>query len=106
VHVYPRSNSCVLVGEVTTELRTVTRSDGSTIQECRLRVPRPSGSGSDSVVLAIRDKAVLGRMLKIKVGSFVYVEGTLISRFWRTSGGAASRLEVEPTRVQRCKLES
>ena len=67
---------------------------GDQVVVARLVVPRVGG-GVDTVDCAVWTPALRRRVLRLPDEAVVEITGSLRRRFWRTTGGAASRYEVE-----------
>lgn len=99
-------NTVHLVGRVTSLDPPRELPSGDVVHSLRVTVPRPRVRGRDRPGVDTLDVAcwsaatrrVAGRLA---VGERVEVEGSLRRRFFRAGAGAASRYEVEATRVRR-----
>jgi single-strand DNA-binding protein len=79
---------------------------GDPLWTFRVVVPRPAGAGRatvDSVECAAWTARVRRSVATWEAGDLVEVEGALRRRFFRTAAGAASRVEVEVSRVRRVR---
>lgn len=107
--VVPR-NEVVLVGRVSAAAEERELPSGDVIATWRVIVDRPParprGAGGRAATVDTLDcvawTAGLRRTARgLGAGDVVAVEGALRRRFWRAGAGAASRCEVEVTRVRR-----
>jgi len=82
---------------------------GDTVVQLRLVVPRsPSrargaagGVTVDTIDVACWTKSLQRKAVRLSPGDLVTIRGALRRRFWRSPAGAASRYEVEATRLDR-----
>jgi single-strand DNA-binding protein len=102
-------NDVSLVGRLAGEPALRELPSGDVLVQFRLvvdRVPPPSSSGRrgpsvDTLDCAAWRKDVQRSLRSCVAGDVLAVEGSLRRRFWRSAGGAASRSEVEVTRLRR-----
>ena len=103
------ANSVLLRGRVTQEPVERTLPSGDVIVTFRVSMPRGtltpltarSRQAADWVDCVAAGPGARRRALAWKPGDVVEVEGALRRRFYRTSGAAVSRLEVEVVRGRR-----
>ena len=96
-------NEVRLVGRISGVPENRELPSGDTVVTWRLVVPRDParGSGVDTIDCAAWGARHRKRALGLPDGACVAVEGQLRRRFWRASGGPASRYEVEVTGLVR-----
>ena len=97
-------NSVELVGRVSGDPEPRELPSGDELVTLRVVVPRPAGGPVDTIDLACWSPSSRRSALRVADGDTVRVTGALRRRFFRTPGGAASRYEVEVTRLSRGRL--
>ena len=97
-------NTVELVGRVSGAPEARVLPSGDDLVTLRLVVARPSGGPVDTIDLACWSPAARRSANRLTDGDHVHVTGALRRRFFRTPGGAASRYEVEVTRVSRRRV--
>ena len=65
--------------------------------------PRGSRVRVDAIPCQAFRATVVRRLAAIEPGAWVRAEGTLRRRFWRSGAGLGSAMEVEVSRLQRCR---
>jgi single-strand DNA-binding protein len=103
------ANEVRLVGRVSAEAHERELPSGDTVASLRLVVPRPArgraspgrGSGVDTIDVSCWTARTRRTARGLAPGDVVAVEGALRRRFFKAGGAAASRYEVEATRVRR-----
>ncbi len=103
-------NSVRLVGRVTSLDEPRSLPSGDVVHALRVTVTRPPARGRDrpgvdTVDVACWSAATRRAAGRLTVGARVEVDGVLRRRFFRASGGAASRYEVEAARIRRLARE-
>lgn len=94
-------NTVELSGRVSGEPEERVLPSGDPLVTMRLVVARPSGGPVDTIDLACWSAASRRSAGRVADGDRVHVTGSLRRRFFRTPGGAASRYEVEVTKLSR-----
>ena len=94
-------NSVELSGRVSGEPEARVLPSGDELVTLRLVVARPAGGPVDTIDLACWSKTARRSAGRLTDGDHIHVTGALRRRFFRTPGGAASRYEVEVTRLSR-----
>ena len=101
-------NRVTLVGRLSAVGEPRVLPSGDTVVTARVVVPRPARSartpgraGVDTIEVACWSTASRRALGRLSTDDVVEVEGALRRRFFRTGGGAASRYEVEVTRLRR-----
>lgn len=94
-------NSVELSGRVSGEPEARVLPSGDDLVTLRLVVARPAGGPVDTIDLACWSKASRRSAGRLNDGDHVHVTGALRRRFFRTPAGAASRYEVEVTKLAR-----
>ncbi|MFW5474096.1 single-stranded DNA-binding protein [Knoellia sp. CPCC 206450] len=94
-------NSVELVGRVSGEPDARVLPSGDDLVTLRVVVPRPAGGPVDTIDLACWSRSARRSAQRMSDGDRVHVVGALRRRFFRTPGGAASRYEVEVTKLTR-----
>lgn len=97
-------NSVELVGRVSGEPDARVLPSGDDLVTLRVVVPRPAGGPVDTIDLACWSRSARRSALRMADGDRVHVVGALRRRFFRTPGGAASRYEVEVTKLTRRRV--
>jgi single-strand DNA-binding protein len=99
-------NEVRLVGRLSQPPEERSLPSGDPLWTFRVVVPRPAGTGR-ATVDAVECSAWTARVRRSvgtwEAGDLVEVEGALRRRFYRTQTGAASRVEVEVSRVRRVR---
>ncbi|KGN39744.1 single-stranded DNA-binding protein [Knoellia aerolata DSM 18566] len=98
------TNTVELVGRVSGSPEARVLPSGDDLVTLRLVVPRPAGGPVDTIDLACWSAPSRRAALRLADGDTVHVTGALRRRFFRTAGGAASRYEVEVSRVSRRRV--
>ncbi|MCE1177650.1 MAG: single-stranded DNA-binding protein [Micrococcales bacterium] len=99
-------NTVELVGHLSAAPQTRTLPSGDELVTLRLVVDRPPGSRGpsvDTIDLACWSARTRAFASRYAVGDVLEVSGALRRRFFKTSGGPASRYEVEVSRVKRLR---
>lgn len=104
--VHVATNEVTLVGRVSAIPESRVLPSGDALTTVRVIVDRPPQRGSSRRAVDVIEVGCWTRRTQRTAGSLgpgdeVRVEGALRRRFFATSGGRASRYEVEATRVQR-----
>jgi len=99
-------NSVELSGRVSGEPEARVLPSGDDLVTLRLVVARPAGGPVDTIDLACWSKASRRSAARLSDGDHVHVTGALRRRFFRTPGGAASRYEVEVTKLARRRVST
>jgi single-strand DNA-binding protein len=101
-------NEVHLVGRVSAAGQSRTLPSGDLLTVLRVVVARPQTSRRsartptvDTVDCAIWTAQLRKRALALPAGTLVEIDGALRRRFWRTTGGPASRYEVEVRALKR-----
>ncbi|WP_353950083.1 single-stranded DNA-binding protein [Knoellia sp. S7-12] len=94
-------NTVELSGRVSGEPEVRVLPSGDQLVTLRLVVSRPTGGPVDTIDLACWSSASRRSAGRVSDGDQVHVTGALRRRFFRTPGGAASRYEVEVTKLAR-----
>lgn len=94
-------NTVELSGRVSGEPEVRELPSGDSLVTLRLVVARPKGGPVDTIDLACWSAAARRSAGRVTDGDRVHVVGALRRRFFRTPGGAASRYEVEVTKLSR-----
>jgi single-strand DNA-binding protein len=94
-------NTVELAGRVSGEPEARVLPSGDDLVTLRLVVARPAGGPVDTIDLACWSPSARRSASRLTDGDHVHVVGSLRRRFFRTPGGAASRYEVEVTRLSR-----
>lgn len=94
-------NSVELSGRVSGEPEARVLPSGDDLVTLRLVVARPAGGPVDTIDLACWSRASQRSASRLSDGDHVHVTGALRRRFFRTPAGAASRYEVEVTKLSR-----
>lgn len=97
-------NAVELRGRVSGDPDPKVLPSGDEVVTMRLVVPRPTGGPVDTIDLACWSPATRRSAARLSDGDHVHVTGALRRRFFRTPAGAASRYEVEVTKVARLRL--
>ncbi|MFC7492317.1 MULTISPECIES: single-stranded DNA-binding protein [unclassified Knoellia] len=97
----PSVNTVELSGRVSGEPESRQLPSGDQIVTLRLVVTRPKGGPVDTIDLACWSSTTRRSAERVGDGDQVHVVGALRRRFFRTPGGAASRYEVEVTKLSR-----
>jgi len=103
----PHENTVTLVGRVSAEPETRVLPSEDELVTFRLIVSRPPRRGReertrvDVIDIACWSAASRRAARRLEPDAVVRVEGALRRRFFQTGGGAASRYEVEASRVRR-----
>lgn len=94
-----------LVGRITAIDEARSMPSGDMVVSCRVVVPRsgsgPGRGGVDALDVACWTKSTQSAVARIGVDGVAEVHGVLRRRFFQTGAGAASRYEVEATKVRR-----
>lgn len=98
------ANTVELIGRVSGEPEARVLPSGDDLVTLRLVVPRPAGGPVDTIDLACWSVSSRRAAARLGDGDTVHVTGALRRRFFRTPGGAASRYEVEVTKVARRRV--
>ncbi|MFC7488711.1 single-stranded DNA-binding protein [Knoellia sp. CPCC 206453] len=94
-------NAVELSGRVSGEPELRELPSGDQLVTLRLVVARPKGGPVDTIDLACWSSATRRSAERVADGDHVHATGALRRRFFRTPGGAASRYEVEVTKLSR-----
>jgi len=94
-------NTVELSGRVSGEPEARELPSGDQLVTMRLVVARPTGGPVDTIDLACWSPSARRSAGRVADGDHVHVTGALRRRFFRTPGGAASRYEVEVTKLSR-----
>ncbi len=97
-------NTVELSGRVSGEPELRELPSGDQLVTLRLVVTRPSGGPVDTIDLACWSPSARRSAGRVSDGDQVHVTGALRRRFFRTPGGAASRYEVEVTKLSRRRV--
>lgn len=98
------TNTVELIGRVSGEPEARVLPSGDDLVTLRLVVARPGGGPVDTIDLACWSAATRRSATRLTDGDHVHVTGALRRRFFRTPGGAASRYEVEVSRMSRRRV--
>ncbi|EAP99060.1 hypothetical protein JNB_02790 [Janibacter sp. HTCC2649] len=99
-------NTVELSGRVSGEPELRELPSGDQLVTLRLVVARPTGGPVDTIDLACWSAAARRSAGRLADGDQVHVTGALRRRFFRTPGGAASRYEVEVTKLSRRRVSA
>jgi single-strand DNA-binding protein len=99
-------NSVELSGRVSGEPEARVLPSGDDLVTLRLVVARPAGGPVDTIDLACWSRASRRSASRLGDGDHVHVTGALRRRFFRTPAGAASRYEVEVTKLARLRVSA
>ncbi|KGN33375.1 single-stranded DNA-binding protein [Knoellia sinensis KCTC 19936] len=97
-------NSVHLSGRVSGTPEARVLPSGDDLVTLRLVVPRPAGGPVDTIDLACWSSQARRSASRLSDGDHVHVSGALRRRFFRTPGGAASRYEVEVSKLTRQRV--
>lgn len=97
-------NTVELSGRVSGEPELRELPSGDELVTLRLVVARPTGGPVDTIDLACWSPSSRRSAARVADGDQVHVTGALRRRFFRTPGGAASRYEVEVTKLSRRRV--
>jgi single-strand DNA-binding protein len=97
-------NTVELSGRVSGEPELRDLPSGDVLVTLRLVVARPTGGPVDTIDLACWSPSARRSAGRLTDGDHVHVMGALRRRFFRTPGGAASRYEVEVTKLSRRRV--
>ena len=98
----PHRNDVHIVGRLSTAAEQRDLPSGDQVVTWRLVVNRESERrGVDVIDCAAFAARVRRAAVKWQPGEVIEIEGALRRRFWRSSGGTASRFEVEVNRASR-----
>ena len=97
-------NTVELSGRVSGEPSARSLPSGDELVTLRLVVARPAGGPVDTIDLACWSAASRRSAGRVNDGDHVHATGALRRRFFRTPGGAASRYEVEVTKLSRRRV--
>lgn len=103
-------NEVVLSGRISGSPEERELPSGDCLVQLRVVVPRTAsrsrtgggGATVDTIDVSCWTKALQRKAVRLKPGDLVTVRGALRRRFWRSSGGLASRYDVEATGLDRC----
>lgn len=94
-------NEVVLTGRVSGDPEHRQMPSGDELVTLRVVVVRGAGQPVDTIDCACWSAGARRAARGVKDGTRVRIEGSIRRRFFRTPGGAASRYEVEVTRLVR-----
>lgn len=99
-------NTVELSGRVSGEPEAKVLPSGDDLVTLRLVVARPTGGPVDTIDLACWSPSARRAAGRVADGDEIHVTGALRRRFFRTAGGAASRYEVEVSKLSRRRVSA
>ena len=99
------TNFVRIVGVLAAEPSTRELPDGRTVTQWRMKVSVP-GEVATSVPCTSGNPNIQKKLSALAVGTSLLIEGSVASRFWVTAGQTGSRVEIQVTHAEKCKLNA
>lgn len=80
-------------------------AEGRSVTQWRMKVSVP-GEPTVSVPCAAEAASIQKKIQSLPAGTPMLIEGSVASRYWVSSGQTGSRVEIQVTHAEKCKLNT